>query len=470
MVKVLLYFCFPVVLLAQSFDSLVEVDTLKFARTKHAMVVLPNGNILATGNDTFTEDNRSCEIFNLDTKEWAETTPLNSGKGSHNMVLLDNGLVLAFGGILNRSCELFDPSTQEWRFTDSTINKRNSATSEFVKLNDGRIMLIGGSNLFEPIDYAVCEIYDPATETWSQTSPMNHKRGYGHVGVVLGNNKVLVTGGYNSEEGTISSVELYDPNTDLWTEADSLIYPRREHTLNILDENRILLIGGRSFNSEGSAISYNNALIYNISENTWEELSEIQKIRHGHSTILVDENKALLIGGTEYISWEVYDFNVKSSILLEQTDIQIQMTKESIINISPNNLLLAGGLKWEYFDGLIYFSLSNKSFIFDFFTSISETPELSTAFELYQNYPNPFNPSTQISFLLKTSQSVNLKIYNSLGESIKTLLNDQILKEGQNIKHWDGKNDFGVNQSSGVYFIELQVGGNKKIIKAVLQK
>jgi len=43
-------------------------------------------------------------------------------------------------------------------------------------------------------------------------------------------------------------------------------------------------------------------------------------------------------------------------------------------------------------------------------------------FELNQNYPNPFNPSTIISFNLPKSGQVTLKIYNLMGEEIKTLV------------------------------------------------
>jgi hypothetical protein len=71
-------------------------------------------------------------------------------------------------------------------------------------------------------------------------------------------------------------------------------------------------------------------------------------------------------------------------------------------------------------------------------------------FELAQNYPNPFNPTTMIRFSLPTSGIVTLKIYNILGQEVKTLLNMQILDEGVQEIVFDG-NAF----SSGVYFYRI---------------
>jgi hypothetical protein len=75
-------------------------------------------------------------------------------------------------------------------------------------------------------------------------------------------------------------------------------------------------------------------------------------------------------------------------------------------------------------------------------------------YKLYQNYPNPFNPITNISYTIKNSNYVILKIYNILAQEIQTLVNT-FQKTGNYTVNFDAK-----NLSSGLYFYKLQVGDN----------
>jgi len=46
--------------------------------------------------------------------------------------------------------------------------------------------------------------------------------------------------------------------------------------------------------------------------------------------------------------------------------------------------------------------------------------------DLKQNYPNPFNPSTVIGFSLKKRSKVNISIYNTLGQVVKVLIDEEV--------------------------------------------
>ncbi|OQX95107.1 hypothetical protein B6I21_07150 [candidate division KSB1 bacterium 4572_119] len=76
-------------------------------------------------------------------------------------------------------------------------------------------------------------------------------------------------------------------------------------------------------------------------------------------------------------------------------------------------------------------------------------------FSLVQNYPNPFNNFTIIKFKLSDSKTVNLRIYNPMGRRVRTLIS-KTLNAGEHQLSWDGKNDYGTQLSSGIYFFRLE--------------
>ena len=94
------------------------------------------------------------------------------------------------------------------------------------------------------------------------------------------------------------------------------------------------------------------------------------------------------------------------------------------------------------------------------------TPTVPTGFTLYQNYPNPFNPQTTIRYDLPVSGLVTLKIYDTLGQEIKTLVSE-IKTAGVHTFVWDGTDNRNNRVSSGIYFTQMSSGvftGIKKMI------
>jgi flagellar hook assembly protein FlgD len=90
-------------------------------------------------------------------------------------------------------------------------------------------------------------------------------------------------------------------------------------------------------------------------------------------------------------------------------------------------------------------------------------------FRLYSNYPNPFNPVTKILFELNRSTGIDIFIYNLLGEVVRRLFKGN-LAVGRHEIEWDGRNDSGVAQASGVYFAKLTAGSQTQAIKIILQR
>jgi photosystem II stability/assembly factor-like uncharacterized protein/sugar lactone lactonase YvrE len=85
-------------------------------------------------------------------------------------------------------------------------------------------------------------------------------------------------------------------------------------------------------------------------------------------------------------------------------------------------------------------------------------------YALYQNYPNPFNPTTTINYDLPKISKVTLKIYNSLGQEVKTLVND-VQSPGKYQVTFSSS-----NIASGMYFYKIQAEGFNSIKKMLLLK
>jgi hypothetical protein len=106
-----------------------------------------------------------------------------------------------------------------------------------------------------------------------------------------------------------------------------------------------------------------------------------------------------------------------------------------------------------------------KQIDFDGTGKYSKVVEVNVAlpdeFSLSQNFPNPFNPATQIEYSITENEFVSLKVYNTLGQLVENLVNENI-KAGNHTVTFDG-----TNLSSGVYYYRLEAG-NKVLVKKML--
>ncbi len=90
--------------------------------------------------------------------------------------------------------------------------------------------------------------------------------------------------------------------------------------------------------------------------------------------------------------------------------------------------------------------------------------EFPISFELSQNHPNPFNPATKIGFSIPQSARVSITVYNSIGQEIAELANNDF-SAGSHSVNFDGS-----NLSSGMYFYTLKSTNFSKTMKMMLVK
>ncbi len=104
-----------------------------------------------------------------------------------------------------------------------------------------------------------------------------------------------------------------------------------------------------------------------------------------------------------------------------------------------------------------------------YYTTYKGSSTLPQIYDLAQNYPNPFNPSTVIYYTLPASADVNLVVYNTLGQHVKTLVGAP-QTAGKHSVEWDGTDVGGTPVSSGIYFYKLTTSDYSATRKMLLIK
>ncbi len=144
------------------------------------------------------------------------------------------------------------------------------------------------------------------------------------------------------------------------------------------------------------------------------------------------------------------------------------------LDSTAGKTILHVGNKIGTLTGIVYYSFNQYKFVprtnADFQNvvltgvDVTRTDALPASYALSQNYPNPFNPTTQVQYALPVAGQATLKIFNILGQEVKTLVNGY-----QAAGRYTAKFDAS-SLSSGVYFYRIQSGSYSSIKKMMLIK
>ncbi len=463
MIKIILFIIYTLlnsISYGQNYGSWTETDSLNIARVWHAMVVLPNGNVLISGNDIDSIQS-SCEIYEMSTGKWRYTTPMNIPRTLHNLVLLNSGKILAVGGYKEQSCELFDPVTETWAMTDSIPTFRYWGQT-VTTLGDGKILVAGGAYidtvLWDVVYLDNLDIYDPNTDKWSIGAPMKISRDW-HTATLLNDGRMFISGGYN-DSLEINECEIYDPQNNTWVTVSPMIEIRHTHAAILLNNGNVFVSGGGILLPGSKSCE-----VFNVDENQWSSVADMWEYRSRHSIYYLAEiNKLLILGGdqlppTYADTWEIYDPDKLLPVYMESFPINQELIYNNI-KLLNGSIFVAGND--EYI--IPFFWASKRSWIFDVTTDVTESNSKIKDFGLEQNYPNPFNPTTTISYTLQSYVNVELKVYDVLGNEMNTLVNKSQPSGTYHI-NFDAS-----EYASGVYFYKLQVESYNKTKKMIYLK
>jgi hypothetical protein len=293
-----------------------QTGQMKHGRFGPALATLHTGKVLAAGGYsggfavTGSGYRRSAELYDPETGEWTATEDMKTCRGSPTTSTLDSGKVLVAGGIgcdasSQASAEIYNPDTQSWESAASMHDARTAHSA--TTLPDGRVLVAGGRDTTGVTDEILnsAEIYDPATDTWTETHPMNVARSFHAADWLSSTDQVLVAGGRCPGQMIVgpplptdcktASAELFDPATGTWASTADMSTARIFAGSVVLPAER-----GRSekFLIAGGA-QQGTAELYDPANRTWTPTGAMNDIHDDAPLLRLPDGTVLIAGGFE---------------------------------------------------------------------------------------------------------------------------------------------------------------------------
>lgn len=279
--------------------------------------------VLAGGEDGRRTPTAATAVYDPVAGAWSAPEPMWTPRRLHTVTLLDDGRVLAVGGISRAPdgpaeglaiAEVLDPAAGRWTPTGGLRQARFSHSA--TRLPDGRVLVAGGATARpgpSPYTLRTAELYDPVTGQWTQARPMTDAR-FGHPAVPLDDGRVLMVGGVlaagRGHYGALGYCETYDPDSGDWTPAGTLTSARKGHQATLLPDGGVLVTGGdmRGFRPDDWAFDPYSQWVterFDPGTGTWSPDTDMPWGRSHHRAVLLRSGEVLVVGGTDDISLAV---------------------------------------------------------------------------------------------------------------------------------------------------------------------
>ena len=234
-----------------STSSFALIGHMTTRRGQPIATLLKNGDVLITGGaDHDTPGGiASAEIFHPTTQTFEAISPMHSGRISHTATLLKDGRVLVAGGrgdAVNSSAELFDPQAKSFSLTGNMLTARYKHTAGL--LPDGRVLVAGGSDERDwNGNLSAAEIFEPRTGKFTATAALHASRfKLPEPAVQLASGQLVIAGGS-------PSVELFDGTTGTFEPVSGHLDAAWHFITEILlKDGRVLLTGGYASNDRAT--------------------------------------------------------------------------------------------------------------------------------------------------------------------------------------------------------------------------
>ncbi|MDD5529180.1 MAG: kelch repeat-containing protein [bacterium] len=274
-------------------NSWASTSSLTYGRAVSTMALLPEGKALIIGTQGITDGNK-CELYDPTTQLWSITDTMKYQRSHNSSVILPTGKVITIGSfddsIGSRIPEIYDPTNGQWQTRKSLNTARCAATVTMLPPNcSTNVLITGGED--GPGALSSCELYNYSNlNSVAYTGALNTARTH-HTANLLAPalQQVLVTGGRNGG-GVINTSETYSMTSGTWDYTSGAMSAARfDHSATMLGDGRILVTGGEGSSYLNSCEIYNNG--------TWSSTSAMTTARARHSAVLLLNGNIMVIGG-----------------------------------------------------------------------------------------------------------------------------------------------------------------------------
>jgi N-acetylneuraminic acid mutarotase len=267
---------------------------------------------------------------------------MNQQRWHHGASLLPDGRVLVSGGLDAKnntlsSVEIYDPATNTW--TDGPSIPKRGAHIQHT-LNDGRVLVAAGYTdylTYSTTGAVSTYLFDPNTNLWTEVGSLHTAKPLSG-SAVCGDGRVLILGESGAEVG---NTEIFNPLTESWTETDPLNQKRSGTTLVTMADGKVMAAGGWAASSQQATVE-----IYDPSTETWTTVEPLNVARASASGSLLTDGRILISGGTTTSSnalteSEIYD-PATDTWTLQQPLVSGRMMGTQV-TLSSGEVILAGG-------------------------------------------------------------------------------------------------------------------------------
>lgn len=204
-----------------------------------------------------------------------------------------------------------------------TSGELDRALSGFagVVLGDGRVLITGGG-LRDSVGPVLFDdglrYFDPQTESFSEAPVSMAVPRVNHTATLLPDGRVLIVGGMidwlGSEYEITDSAQIYDPATDQLESVEPLPEPRAVHSATLLSNGKVLVVGGfAEFDVSNPFLLsglLSSTLLFDPASSSWQDGPSLPAGRYGHGVSVLLSGQVLVAGGVE----NVYPFYAASCL------------------------------------------------------------------------------------------------------------------------------------------------------------